>query len=659
MNIAGSLGRVFGCPPERQQRPCRARLLRGTSVGTGTNRVPTGPGGAEDAGASSFGGARRRTRSARRVATAIAPLLLILLPAPSLRAEAPPPPDAAAVVAAWTPLQTWLDAFDPPDPQAEAARVPLPGAEAVCVIVRIRGRVIGTGTASRVEVEEDRMLRLAAGRSFSEALGDGVIASLRASRDPEIDRLLGSRLTVELEVAGPMVPLPGRTWRDVAAPLEPGLDGLAVRRGSAVALRFPSMMLATGTADRIPRLFAALATEVGAPGLEPADLRAREGAVVARFRTLHLAQRAPGRPPFDTLRGQVVIPGPGLDRDGLVSLGDGIVRRLILSLRTEADPIGLPGDYDPIADRYLEERASRRDQALVAAALARYAAAPGPRPGDARRTAEAAAVLLDLLAARLAAGIPDEAEDRVVAAPTLLACDALDGAGSAEIAALADAATARLAELASPQSPGSLLSGHDWAVAAAAAAARLAGEHPEALPAEAVRRLADRAWNAVPEDAAITLLPWIAAAERDLAAATGMPIARQELLRGLFVTLDALRLGTDGPRDLQGGFVLGPMAEARIDAQTVRPAAFFALALRLPSIVPPEHRAEAMERHRRTMRFIRQLAVGDEMLWAFRSPTRSLGGIRAATWVPLMPLAAQAMALEAITETLRSLESAP
>ena len=93
-------------------------------------------------------------------------------------------------------------------------------------------------------------------------------------------------------------------------------------------------------------------------------------------------------------------------------------------------------------------------------------------------------------------------------------------------------------------------------------------------------------------------------------------------------------------------------------ARIQRVAAFAAWALREPALTPQDERAVETELHLRTMRFVRQLAVDDDLLWSFRNPQRVRGGLRAAPWDSDQPVAAQAMGLLAAAETLLSLQGA-
>src|SRR5690606_3292018 len=123
--------------------------------------------------------------------------------------------------------------FTLPGPTDSSAQVDLPGARAVCIIIRRPGKVVGIGT------DWDGgpgMLRRAAGRAFGEALSDPAVRSLAESDPSE----LGRGLSLEVEIAGDLEPIVAGTYEQLAAEVRPGLDGVAIRRANDWRFRFPS-----------------------------------------------------------------------------------------------------------------------------------------------------------------------------------------------------------------------------------------------------------------------------------------------------------------------------------------------------------------------------------------------------------------------------------
>ncbi len=586
------------------------------------------------------------------------------MPAPAAQAPATDVslPDAAEVVAAWGTLRDWVDAFDLPDPDRPESAVSVKGAGGACVILRRAGRVLGIGVATG---GSPRAIRVAAGRALSSVLGDSSVSAL----PPELRQTVGRGLTLELEVAGAAVPLLGQSFEDVAEQLEPGLDGVAMRRGDSWAMLFPSQMLAANTAGRPERQLITLAGELG---LAPASLdRLRElfGISVYRFRATHLAQMAPGRGPVEVSRGDRLVPDSEVTQDAIVALAAGLVDSLSRRRWPRKDePVGIMGMYRPVADDHDPLIAPPFEQALCAFALARAAETQRLDPASAALAREAAhSVLHDL--GIVVAGTEDDPL-RHPATCAMIALAGLHGAAAdAACREFTDEAEQRVLAAYSrtggfaataPGAPGTpaAMPSHECTVVAAALAAMLRHGSP-GVDAATVRSALGAAWESVPEHQRVGLLPWLGWGELDLSAAVGEPSDRAEELRSLREILDGSRIGPGrpGPLDSVGGFALTAGDRLAATAQTVRPAAFLATMLREPSLTPPAEAALALGRHLKTVRFVIQLSVRESCSWAYRNPAQAIGGLRAATWDSDQPDAAAALGLLTALETLASLDA--
>ncbi len=563
-------------------------------------------------------------------------------------------PDAGDVVSAYLTVRTWVDDFDPPAP-AEAAFT-LRNASGVCVILRRGGRVFGTGVDT---TGDELMLRRAVGRAIGEVLGSPAVAAL----PPEEIARAGRAMTLELEVAGPLVPLLGRTFAEIAQQLEPGLDGVALRRGDRVAMLPPARMRATNTTGRIERLLPPLAVELGLNILTLPELARRFDVSLYRFRTTHLAQAAPGDPPFSTLRGDVLVTDDQVTRAAIKDLALGIAEHLAGSMAPVEEPVGLMGTYLPAADRYEPLIAPPPEQALAAWALARYSRVRGLDEEVAARMAGCSGRILDELG-RVSQGERDPLTSSVTCATIVQAFLEHGFSREGDEAPplfLQAAATVRDAwkptgfvdvEEGLPVAP------HAQALIVSAMSRLLSVDHM-GFDAAVVRQAIDAAWDSVPAHRRISLMPWIGWAEADFAAATGQPIAAGPL-REMRDLLDASRLGmtarADGA-DLAGGFSLDPHRPWLATSQSLRPAVLLAWMIRQPAITPPDETQAALGRMLQTVRFVMQLAVRDSLVWSCPDPRRALGGIRTATWDWDQPVPAQALGLATATETLLSLDA--
>jgi hypothetical protein len=604
------------------------------------------------------------------IATALAPA--------GFAAASPDRPDTAQAVEAFSVVRGWVNDFTLPPPDAPAARIEIDSLGGACVLLRHNGRLIGTGTDRG---SDGLTIRRAAGRALGEALADPVLADLPDS----VRAATGTNIVLELELAGPMQPLLGRWAEEWSVDLEPGLDGLALRRGDAWAARFPAMMLATGAAERLTGAWAGLAAELGLSARHLVDLPgdARVGAY--RFRTVHLAQSQAQARPIITFRGDVVVDDRTVTRDSIAALADGVARH-IMSRRWPAPlaaeeggqpppraPLGLMGDYRPSADQYHPQLAGPPDQALAAMALARYGLTPGVDAATAALARSMAADLLDELAI-VQQGEADPRADIDACAAIVLAAGEASwpslpprartlAAEARQALAAAAAATAAAGE----KQPDHAAGPHNLALRAAAMARLLRDASDGSPPPDPglVRACLDAAWSSAPPQEHVALLPWIGWAEEDFAAATNLPPSRLEALRDLRRHLHAAQIvpgSRDGPPDLRGGFALrvASAGHSPATAQSLRPLAWLAGILPQRQLVPADEQYHDIARLLRAMRFVMQISVRaapDGADGWVRNSERTIGGIRNAPWDSQMPLAAQSMGLLSACQMLRTLEA--
>lgn len=591
-------------------------------------------------------------------------------------------PDAADSVNAYLTVRDWIDVFRPPPPDDDAARIRVADATGVCVHLRHSGRVIGTGiVASPRATEADRhlMFRRAVGRAMAQVLGDPAVKNLP---DDVKDRI-GRSLTLELEVAGPLEPLIGRSFDSLAQRLEPGVDGVAMRRGDDWAMLFPARLLATNTAGAIRTRLPAMVTELG---LEITDdlgaLRDDHRVSVYRFRTTHLTQISPNGVPFETFRGDAIVSPREVTTGRLATFADDLAARM-LSAIWPRDPLaddpmrraalGMMGDYHAISDTYQPLIAPPLEQALTAYALLRYSSTDGAAEETSKLALQGARRLLEELA-EVEIAQDDPRDDPAASAAVVLAVRELPEQMLDESIATfeADAMTAVIESFDPVASRfvrrvgddrEQTITPHHQALIAAAMADRLkhsdTPHHADGvakLQPVHVRAAIDAAWESVSEAEWVTLLPWIALAELDYADATDSTVGHRDRFDSLRAMFAAIELGTEalaGERDLHGGLRLA--GERRPTSQTVRPASFLAVALADGRLIPSEETDAAEMQQRRIMRFLIQLSVREQTAWSVRNSARARGGIRAAVWDATQPAAAQPLALLTTVETLRAL----
>ncbi|MCI0629381.1 MAG: hypothetical protein L0Y44_01855 [Phycisphaerales bacterium] len=611
-------------------------------------------------------------------------------------------PDASAAVAAYSTVRRWVTAFEAPRLDDAQSKIPIGNSTGVCVILRRGGRVVGQATDV---AGDDLMVRRAAGKAMAEALSDpalgGIIQgmkkqvdspdSLPAHDDEKSLSVLGRGLTLELEVAGPRMPLVGRSVQQIGSRVEPGLDGVSLRLGQSWHIVFPSQLRATNMSAQPEDVVLNLAAAAGVPVKDRANLPKRDDVSVYSFRTIHLTQAGPSRLPFQLVRGDTLVGESEVTKDSIIVFADGVAKRLVNSLWPEPpaeesgnddgsavqarEPLGIVGDYSIVADQYRPLIAPPLDQALTAMALNRYAQRLPDRPDSAAASEAAARILRDL--AQVTTAEDDPLGDPVACAAIVYAvAERSVSLDDGQIRQLYDKAVVKVLgsfdpdagfiERQSPDGQARRISSHKQAILAGALARRLAmaNQPLNDVDAATIRKAIDWVWRSTPQAEHIALLPWIGWAEIDYAQATNRPLDHVDDLRMLDRILAEGRIGSavrPGPMDLRGGFSLidpsHPDAAPQATAQSLRPAAWAATSLMQAPLTSPEQAKDALRGQLSTLRFIMQLSIRKSALGSLRNPERALGGVRASLWDSELAVAAQALALITAVDTALAVES--
>jgi hypothetical protein len=601
-------------------------------------------------------------------------------------------PSLAATIAAWTTARRWLDGYAlPREHEAEAATV-IPGAFGLSVVIRANGTILGRGESVPVD-------GLSLRRAMSHAMGEAWGAGVRSLAESLGERSVGPRLTLELEVVSAPDPLLGRSFAEAAERIRPGLDGLAVRRGDRWALSFVGRQLASNRARNPSATFVALAAELNLPAADLSELRRTDDVALYRVDGIRLVQLVAGGAPTPLVRNDEFVAESAATADSVARLAAAVAHRLVRTVPRERPDRAavvtpgvasealnkarrlLRGDYHPAADEYRPIIAPAADQALGVLAMLRLAnssvpAAVPEAPGLAAECRSTAINILEELASNSAPalrhGEGEPLSESRVAATVVLAVLALPPAERTpwlrELLALTIGTvrdSAAQGEAATSEKPRSANSAHLLALEAAALAAAHRDD-PQSITAEAAVAAADRAWEAVTPDHAVTLFPWIVWAEQDLATA-GIARAQEPLwaVRDLLIQAQDLSEITASPNgelvvpDLRGGIRLtgsGGHLVADPTAQSLRPIAGMAAMLADPALTPDVVVAPLAARQRAAARFLIQLAVRDPLDRLYRRPDAVSGGIRSSLWESDQPVAAQAMAILAALETLRAFD---
>lgn len=580
-------------------------------------------------------------------------------------------PDPAGAVATYFAAREWLDAGGTGAAVATPADV-----RSAAVVLRLRGRIVGLGKDAGDGTPAgivDRALRM--------ALDDA--RSRRASQPgaPVDASAIGSLVTLELELAGAREPLIGRTFEEVARSIEPGECGLQLVDGKRTAYEPASHLLARRMASPVSRAVLAMVTELGLPPRELPELQELGGGTaIYASHAIRLSQRTPGGSPVTLARTLPAAPNEPAARAENAALCRAIVARLAAQLATPAAAEGIPadaaaqmartglrGDYVIPADRYEPFAAGPVEQALSAWALAR-AAATGSWPDDLRKDARSAS---QAVVRALADVDPSErapaAEPAAVAYATLALSDLGDGV-PADLATFARSMHETLGTLAAPAALASVRP-HVRAAVLDAAAARDAAGAPT-IARERLDAEIDAAWKDTPAAELPFVAPFLFDAERRLHGdAWPQRVAAHraaiEAARTVLLATQVRPIAPDRPAsllDMPGAYPMAGSAAGRISAQSTRAQVFVAMLAGLPGTRGAARDDEDRATLGWATRFVRQLTAPEAVDAVAPGPERARGGVLASPADLAQPLAAQAVAILALSETERAhgrLDAAP
>jgi hypothetical protein len=527
-------------------------------------------------------------------------------------------PGEADALNAYLAARAWLDADALPPEDSPQARVRLEGTAAVCVLLRLDGRLVGSGNAAPEGTaldsdspERDLLLRRAVGRAVTKALSDSTIGAVRAAVGDKVT----ARLSLEVELAAAVRPLIGRTIAEASLRIDAGDEGVALLRGERCFRAYPSRLLAADIASRPDRAITALLLEAGLPVKDLNAFSDADRVSLGRFDTVRLRADSATAAPSRVTRAGRVIEGFELTAGRVRNLAAQLAARLAGQVvpRDPGDPakgMALLGTLNPTADAYAPPFATARDAALGAVALATAAAsAELPQP-----TRDRAQAQCDRLVRTL------EAEERDQAVDCLLAVAARNHADRALRARIA----ARIATHAAapPEDP---------ILASLVAAALLSSAEEASTPraAEIVRELLARHATSPARliDAAMPLA--FVAADPSLDADTRAALAR---LFGEFSTLArALQIRRADPEfaslaaDLEGGLLLPEAGGGMPDTQCLPLATALAM---VEPLLPAEGRAARLDSGRAFVRFLAQHVADDPWVGGFRNPGALRGLVR-------------------------------
>lgn len=592
-----------------------------------------------------------------RAAAVIAAAMLVVIPASRAVAQgaAPVQPTApgkprvvpraematpAEAVDAFSMVEGWVARWQPPEPGASGALAP---AGAACVTLRIDGGFLARAASDS---------RAAGGALVAAARGAMSIAEKKLPLTTDAfrqDRLRDSakRMTIGLELAGPLIPLEIKTYDEADAAVKLGGEGVAARIADRIELIFPLQMVEQNMlpGDALANAVAKAADDPtlalrASPIDQPGDLASRMGATFFRFKVQQLVQTRPGAAPQFTTRAGRLIMSEAVTISGIGAWADSMAAHLVAKARrVEA---GAPG-------RDGWSQASLLDRLVVAEALRMYAALT--REGEPSVTARDAAEVAEQIVSQVRGSIDARelgwVETALIADLSgMLTAPAAEGGGvlAERAAALAAIDAGAIAKL--PPAQRALVA---WVLAKQ-------GESGGEMHA-AARRILGALYQETPPSQLSSLMPWAGLAELavrgEMPAAAGLRQWRAETWQH---QLSAQAAG-DEQADLAGGIVFTSLRAPWPTAQTARAFAVGAAMLGDGRVTDEAEVPAELSRLLAATRFMMQLTADEVWAWDAADAKTVVGGVRSSLWESRQPPEATAMSLIGAVRLLESLDA--
>ncbi len=574
-------------------------------------------------------------------------------------------------IESWLHIRPWIDELYVPSADRSTNPGDLgPEITGVSLMLRFQGRIIGVGEAHDQGADT---LRQATSAAVQDARSSQRVRDLPF----EMIESVGKQTCVELELPLQPQPLLGETFDDVVASIRPGIDGLAIRRGTNWSWSFPGRMQAFGLADRPERVLIRLLRELGLPPKNPAELRRIDDVEFYRFEVIVLTQESPESMPFESIRGARLVQRPSELRSMAEEIAAAAAGNLLTHLASDPSSdvgnipgaerladLGLFGDYEISTDSYKPMVAPPGAQALTAWALARYCAeyqelAPKTR-SEIRRIAGLIIDRLETVDPVEEEPLSDERCVPLILLTGLVLYDRGENHDPAliEPALIAQARERFLAQIDRPEDEQRKVNLSVRTLEALAACALSQETNPVISPEKAAEML-ESVWRTAIPNELIGVLHFLILADRTLSPnpnLTSHQAASQHLIEASIVNQighqDSL-VAVDPPAgDLLGGFVLSGSPRATSGASSLRPALALAAAARNGLIPAPERQAAWQSSLELALRFARQLQIDDTQAYRTPASTKARGGLKSAPWSNLSRLSDTALALLLATEVL-------
>ena len=562
-------------------------------------------------------------------------MLLGIMPS-TARAEL----DLENCVGAWLDARSWVDGLTVPEKTVDTSLVP--DASAACIILRHRGRTVAVGLAHADDTDPSNapLIQNATRLAVQAAVEDQTITALPES----VRKEAGRHLVMEMEVAGPLQALLGRSIEVAAQRIQPGVHGIAMRYGDRWWFEFPSQLRMSNAAAGPQRILAlALASELSPRQIE--NLRSTGEVSLYRFETVNLAQPEADDMPRMLTCGDIPVIQSEVTPERIVESRDALAKHLLGRIFTTVEGVRLVGSYTPLAASFKTQPPTERERAIVALALARFSKNPGvdPELANAARTAAAELIQRSVSGVEMTgSGDPLEASARYLASREMNLEDEnrqIDVIRN-HVLKMRESDDRNIRKQASS------------VVFACAALMRSPSEDDKDLAVEMSRRARDT----MPVQQQVTLLPWLGWIERDNRTRLKSLASNPDLHALQFIRTQAMALqappSVDNKTLNAGGYVLEPGPRG-ITSRSFRPALFIAETISDPGY-QDSTQADVQATHLRFLRYMIQLSCREDVAGTWRQPDRVVGGIRESCWDSELDPVTQAMGLMVLSEPISS-----
>ncbi len=529
------------------------------------------------------------------------------------------------------------------------------------VTLRLEGRILARGQAISQD-PSDQLLQVATRSAIAKAKAKLVDTNDALFDEQHADLI--SRITITIQIADQLIPI-SRSELDLPGfGYTPGTLGVAVARGDELAVAGPESILILNT-DMTQRAIA-LANSLGdqaAGALLTATQLTERGFQFYRFEPMVLSQTAPTEGASFLDRGGRVIEDAQVSPANLKVLASKIAKHIASRQWPGNESYGMMGTLDPITRRCESNFASPFDQALTALALLRYSTVASGS------NAQAAQTLGKHLLDELSQIEPTETapwENPISASMTIIALSQLELIDIIADESLAKMRTMCLDTLDQSYSPSAGFSAslpktsHGLIAYAFVSSSKI--DHQDRTPT-AIAAI-DQVFEDTPVQGLVAQMPFLGWAALEQGADMQADGWMGQLIAMRTIVWEHQLNANDlswSDRDLRGGIVFTSLSTPLPSWLGTKPVAIIATMLSDPNLTAgtlvngqlPAEIGNLIN----SLRFIHQLSATKEVSHLFVSPETAVGGIRRALWDQHMPIEADAMALLAITESIRAFDN--